>query len=373
MDSPFEPAEGVPELHRDEDDNDDPADMDAGANADGLPSGNRDTTEADDMPGQHTDDSTDHSDQTPDTPGRSGGPSKPHDGPGGHVYVMDDGDDDDSGPDFESPLAEETGDWRPSYLPSSDSGHTRHGLKDPEATVLRTIVDAYNQHKEYPLELPMNQHITNTFNDVSVKSLEERGFLERHNIGKRGAWYTVTSKGQQAVGRTCKAGAWKGDRGEAMPHRVGTYLLRMYFEQLPNVHRAAVYEPVGDEGERIDAVGYNADGAIIHAGEIEAGEKSVNGNTKNWGINNGKSIAHDYEKLASLPGDSWWICRNRMVADRVMNWLKNKGCLDIDNVPSGPTGRKRSQINQLDADGIDHLYALNELWEALEEGVFLHE
>ena len=253
------------------------------------------------------------------------------------------------------------------------------GLSDTEAMFLRTLIDAYNRDNDYPIECPMNRHLKDRFDGIRVTDLEEREFIKQHNLGRLGAWYTPTSKAQQAVNRSCRAGEGKGDRGEDTPHRLMTFLTARYFETLPEVDRARVYYPVG-EGEYeglIDAVGLDEDRTPVHIAEIEGGEKNqVSGtNVERWGTNNSTSVAKDYMQMASTDAEAWWITRNTKVAERVMQHLINEGRIPLAEVTAGPMRRKRLQIASLDErlPGLAHIHTLTELWEALETGGRLPE
>jgi hypothetical protein len=261
-------------------------------------------------------------------------------------------------------------------------GYDNYGLQTGEAIFLRTVIDAYNKHNDYPLELPMSKHLASQRDDVDVLRLEEEGFIKRHQLMRKGEWYTPTPKAQNAVDQTLKSGPWTGDIGEDIPHRVLIVLAERYFQSLSEVHLVNLYMPIGsgddiyaatgrgDNEGVADVVAVDEDHNPVHVAEIEAGDKSEAGR---WGTNNAQSVVKDYQQLASMTGQKWWIVRNRSVGERILNHLINKNMLPFKSFPSGGINRKRKKLAQFSEsiDGMDHMYSASELYSALSAGEVL--
>lgn len=265
----------------------------------------------------------------------------------------------------QQPLATELPDTFSKSTVDPAVGFRNYGLSSLEAMFLRTVIDAFNGHNEYPLELPMSKHLID--NGVDAGRLEEEGFIKQHYLLNKGHYYTPTTKAQTAVARTLKAGNRIGDVGEDMPHRVLTILAQRYFESLRNVHLVKLYAPIGS-GEKegiIDVLAVDEDHNPLHVAEIEAGERNEDGR---WGTNNGASVAKDYKQMSSVSGQKWWFVRNRDVGKRILNHLKNRDLLPLSSVHKGPLKQNRHQLQQIgdSLNGIDHIYSANELHDALE-------
>lgn len=99
-----------------------------------------------------------------------------------------------------NPLATEVPDSFSKSVVAPEVGFKNHGLLSREAMFLRTVIDAYNGHNEYPLELPMSKHLIGPDDGVDAEKLENEGFIKRHYLLNKGQYYTPTPKAQKAVG-----------------------------------------------------------------------------------------------------------------------------------------------------------------------------
>lgn len=252
----------------------------------------------------------------------------------------------------------------PAYPAEAVSRLDDYNLTKDEGAFLLSVINTINGQNDYPLTHTMTP-LKNSIGDIDIDCLEDEGFIKVHNLVKRGVWYTPTTKAQKAVGETRKAGAWYGDIGEDTPHRIAVEVTRQYLELLPDVARAEAYYPLDEEGV-MDVVGRDENGDVIYAVEIEVG--SVSGRltgTQNW-----ESVIKDYDQLTDLPGESWWVMETAPTADHIFNYLIRHDKLPFTDTISGPVSRKRKQLNEHPSrlPGMDAVYSLSELWDAVDAG-----
>lgn len=269
----------------------------------------------------------------------------------------------------------------PVYPIDSQASLSKYNLTREEGAFLQTVIEAINGDTEYPLTETMTT-IKNAV-DVDVERLETDGFIKSHNLVKRGVWYTPLTKAQDAVGVSRKTGRWYGDTGEDTPHKVAVEVTRQYIEHLPGVDRAESYYPLQKE-EVADVAGLDANGEVTYVVEIEMGELNTRESGGDYiGTQNRAAVHKDYEQMAAGDAEVWWVMQNSDVADAMLRHLNNpvnkdgevvsEPKLNFDSIISGPVARKRKQLHGENLAGIDLLFSLTEVWDALDSGEDLRE
>ncbi|MFC7205232.1 hypothetical protein ACFQJC_17110 [Haloferax namakaokahaiae] len=242
-----------------------------------------------------------------------------------------------------------------------------------EAVFLTTLFDIINYQSDYPLELPMNEHLLTYVKNrtaenspnLNVNSLKERGFVKSEQLAFnhpdsgeqiQGVWYTPTKKAGRRLHQKKRAGHFFGDPGENYLHRMMVEMTRLYFQSLPEVRRARKYVPIeGNNPGVADVIAYKDDGTQIYVAEIEAAK------TQNW-----DSLKKDYVQMANSPAQSYWIVSSSRVTSSLLNALAARGVQVPSPSSKSITMQYARRCASMDrGGGIDHLYHISEILDSL--------
>lgn len=294
-------------------------------------------------------------------------------------YVFGNASNDTDADDAESTSGGGTGNPNvdPVYPIDSQANLSKYNLTREEGAFLRTVIETINGTHDYPLLHSMTP-IKNAFDGIDLDRLEDDGFIKTHNLVKRGIWYTPLTKAQDAVGISRKTGRWYGDTGEDTPHKVAIEATRQYLDQLPEVDRAESYYPI-DQEEVADVAGLDENGDLLYVVEIEMGEwKEVDTRGDYIGTQNRGSVHKDYQQMSETDAEAWWVMQNSDVADAMLDHLtkpvREQGetvsdpKIPVDAVVKGPISQKRNKLDSFDREfpGLEKLYSLSEIWNAVE-------